>query len=399
LQKPSSLGGGFLLCGTFLWNMIQSKLPRVGTTIFTVMSGLATETGAINLSQGFPDFPVERDLISLVNQNMEHNYNQYAPMSGTPELRSALAAKYKLLYGRNYDPQTEITITAGGTQAIYTAITALVQPENEVILFAPAYDCYAPAVELSGGRPVYYEMHAPDYAVDWNKVKSLVNRKTRLIIINTPHNPSGTAWTEKDLLALQDITKGSDIIVLSDEVYEHIIFDGMKHQTVALYDDLSSRSIVVGSFGKTFHATGWKVGYAAAPAPIMKEFRKIHQFVTFAVNHPVQRALAEYIQNPDHYNGVAKMYEEKRDRFASAIAGSRFGIRPSNGTYFQLLDYSEITNEKDTDYAVRLTREMGVASIPVSVFYPNGSGDKVLRFCFAKENETLDRAAEILRSI
>ncbi len=378
---------------------ISSKLPNVGTTIFTVMSQLAAEHDAINLSQGFPDFPVSKELISLIHQNMKSGYNQYAPMQGYLGLREQLVNKAYELYGRVYDAETEVTITAGGTQAIYTAITALVKDGDEVIVFSPAYDCYVPAIELSGASPVFFELHAPDFKLDWNEVKKLINHRTKMIIINSPQNPSGTVWSEEDLKMLDNITHDTDILILSDEVYQHIIFDDQKHQSIARFPNLADRSFLVGSFGKTFHATGWKVGYAMGPSRMMKEFNKVHQFVTFAVNHPIQRALATFLENPDNYMHISEMYQKKRDLFVEALQGSRFKIKPAAGTYFQLLDYTNITEEKDTEFAKRLTIDYKIASIPVSVFYKNESPDKVLRFCFAKKDETLLKAAEILHKI
>ena len=286
---------------------ISSKLPNVGTTIFTVMSQLANDHSAINLSQGFPDFPVSEELISLVNQYMKGGFNQYAPMQGDLELREQIVQKTYDLYGRAYDEQTEVTITAGGTQAIFTAITALLREDDEVIVFSPAYDCYVPAIELTGASPVFCELHYPEYKVDWQEVKKLINHHTRMIIINSPHNPSGSVWTTEDMEMLDRITRDTDIIVLSDEVYQHIIFDGLTHQSVARFPNLADRSFLVGSFGKTFHVTGWKVGYALGPERLMKEFNKVHQFVTFAVNHPVQKALAEYLKTPANYLEIFEM--------------------------------------------------------------------------------------------
>lgn len=378
---------------------ISSKLPLVGTTIFTVMSQLAAKENAINLSQGFPDFPVAPELISLINENMKSGHNQYAPMQGYIGLREELANKAYNLYGQVYDPETEITVTAGGTQAIYTAITAFLREGDEVVVFTPAYDCYIPAIELTGANPVFVELHAPNFKVDWTEVKKLVNHHTKMIIINSPHNPSGTIWSDEDMLQLEKLTHDTDIIVLSDEVYQHIIFDGAQHQSVARYPNLAERSFLVGSFGKTFHATGWKIGYAMAPVELMKEFNKVHQFVTFAVNHPVQRAIATYLKDENNYIHIGEMYQAKRDLFVDALSSSRFKIKPAQGTYFQLLDYSDITNEVDTEFARKMTVVNKVASIPVSVFYRNESPDKVLRFCFAKQDETLLRAAEILCEI
>jgi len=375
---------------------ISSKLPNVGTTIFTVMSQLAAEHNAINLSQGFPDFPVAPELISLINKNMELGFNQYAPMQGDFGLREQLANKAYNLYGQVYDPEKEVTVTAGGTQAIFTAITAFLREGDEAIVFTPAYDCYIPAIELTGANAVFMELHAPDYKVNWNEVKKSINHRTKMIIINSPHNPSGTVWSDKDMKELEKLTNGSDIIIISDEVYQHIIFDGVKHQSIARYRNLADRSFLIGSFGKTFHATGWKIGYAMGPAQLMKEFNKVHQFVTFAVNHPVQKAIATFLEDEENYMHIGEMYQAKRDLFVNALSGSRFKIKPAQGTYFQSLDYSNITNQKDTEFAKKLTIENKIASIPVSVFYRNPSPDKVLRFCFAKQDETLLKAAEIL---
>lgn len=375
---------------------VSSKLPKVGTTIFTVMSALAKEHNAYNLSQGFPDFEVAPKLIELVHEKMKSGWNQYAPMAGAMPLREAVAEKTERLYSAQYNPEKEITITAGGTQALYTAITALVKEEDEVIIFTPAYDCYAPAIELSGGKPIYVPLSAPTYNIDWNEVKKLINRRTRMIILNTPHNPTGTVLSAQDMMHLEAITRDNDIIILSDEVYEHIVLDGYEHQSIARYPKLAERSFIVGSFGKTFHVTGWKTGFCLAPANLMREFRKVHQYVVFAVNTPIQMALAEYLKEADNYAHITEMYQSKRDFFINALKGSRFKINPSQGTYFQLLDYSSISEDKDTDFAKQLTIEHKVASIPVSVFYHNPVHDQVLRFCFAKQEETLEKAAEIL---
>ena len=380
-------------------NIIESKLPNVGTTIFTIMSGLATETGAINLSQGFPSFEVSRELIDLYNQAMVNNHNQYAPMPGLLSLREELSKKTKKLYGAYYNPDSEITITAGGTQALYTAITALVHKGDEVIIFEPAYDSYKPAIELAGGTVKPYSLTPPNYRINWEEVKNMITDKTRLIMINTPHNPSGTILSKQDLELLAEITKGTNIIVLSDEVYEHIIFDGEEHQSVCRFEDLRNRSLIVYSFGKTFHATGWKTGYCLGPEYLMKEFRKVHQFLVFSVNTPLQVALANYLKNEEHYLSLPTFYQDKRDYFTSLIEGSKFKFSPCKGSYFQLLDYSDFSDEKDTDLAIRLTKEFGIASIPVSVFYSSDVDTKMLRFCFAKDNETLERAAEKIHAI
>lgn len=376
--------------------VVRSKLPHVGTTIFTVMSGLAREHGAVNLSQGFPDFPIPDRLAELVNQAMRNGHNQYTPMMGLPKLREAIAQKVLELYSATYDPDNEVTVTAGATQAIFTTIMALVQEGDEVMVLEPAYDCYVPAIELAGGKAVYVQMDPTGELVDWEKAKRLVNQRTRMIIVNTPNNPTGRILTAQDMAKLQKLTERTDIIILSDEVYEHIIFDGYEHQSVARYPKLAERSVIVSSFGKTYHCTGWKVGHVLAPKELMREFRKTHQFNVFSVNTPVQHALADFLEEKDHYLGLSSFYQQKRDRFNELLKGSRFRVRPSEGTYFQLLDYSAITDEKDTDYAIRLTKEAGVASIPLSVFYHKSTPVTQLRFCFAKEDGTLEKAAEIL---
>ena len=380
-------------------NTLKSKLPKVGTTIFSVMSKLAKDNGAINLSQGFPDFKISSELSELVFENMKQGRNQYAPMPGIPELREELSKKIEKLYSIKYNSDTEITITAGATQAIFSAITAVIEEEDEVIIFTPAYDCYAPAIELNGGKPVFIQLTAPNFIIDWDHVQKMITRKTRMIIINTPHNPSGTILTTQDMLSLEKIVKASNIIVLSDEVYEHIIYDGKEHQSVARYPTLAEHSFAVYSFGKTFHNTGWKMGYCIAPENLMIEFRKVHQFNVFSVNTPMQYALSEYLKNENNYLSLPKFYQEKRDVFCNLLKESRFKIIPAGGTYFQLLDYSEITDMKDTEFAVQLTEHNKIASIPVSVFYNSAPDSKVLRFCFAKDNETLEKAAEILCKI
>ncbi len=378
---------------------IRSKLPKAGTTIFSIMSGLANEVGAINLSQGFPGFPVSEKLISLYHDALKAGHNQYAPMPGIFPLRECIAEKMEDLYSCVYDPETEITITAGGTQALYTAISALIHEGDEVIVLEPSYDSYVPAILLAGGIPVHIPLQPPNYFIPWEEIKKLITQKTRMIIINTPQNPTGTILTTKDMLQLEKITDGTDIIILSDEVYEHIIFDGYEHQSVARYPKLASRSMIVFSFGKTFHATGWKVGYCIGPAHLMKEFRKVHQFTVFSVNTALQHALTAYMLNKENYMGLSEFYQEKRDYFQKLMKGSKFKILPCLGSYFQLLDYSSISKEKDTEYAIRLTKEIGVASIPVSVFYSVPHDYYLLRFCFAKENEQLEKAAERLMSI
>ncbi len=378
---------------------IHSKLPNVQTSIFTVMSGLAAREKALNLSQGFPNFKTSETLISLVSKAMKEGLNQYAPMPGIFSLREAIAEKIYNLYQVNYNPETEITVTAGATQAIFTIIAAFIHKDDEVIIFTPAYDCYEPSVVLFGGKVNSVALKAPDYKTDWQQVKNLVNSKTKMIIINTPHNPTGSILKAKDLLALQNIVNGTDIIILSDEVYEHIIFDGETHQSVVLYPNLVQRSFIVKSFGKTFHHTGWKTGYVAAPNYLMTEFRKAHQFNVFCVNHPIQVGLAKFLKTPDNYLGLPDFYQQKRDYFLDLIKDSRFEFSSAKGTYFQLLSYKNINDEYDFDFAVRLTKEYKIASIPISVFYKDKYDAKMLRFCFAKTNETLEKAAEILNKI
>lgn len=380
-------------------NSIQSRLPKLGTTIFTVMSKLAQENQAINLSQGFPDFETDPKLIDSFYKAMKSGNNQYAPMQGLISLRETIAAKTKKAYNIEYNPETEINITSGGTEAIYSAIAAFVREGDEVLIFTPAYDCYDPAVILSGGKSIFVELQYPDFSINWKEVKKLVNRRTRMIIINTPHNPSGSVLKKSDLKELEKITKNTEIIVLSDEVYEHIIFDKENHQSVCLFPGLAERSILVYSFGKMFHITGWKMGYVLAPANLMVEFRKAHQFIVFSSNTPAQVAFHEYMKDESHYLELGNFYQEKRDYFIKGLKGSRFSFTPAAGTYFQLLNYSKISKEKDTDFAIRLTKENKIASIPVSVFYNREVDNKVLRFCFAKKKETLDKALEILQKV
>jgi methionine aminotransferase len=378
---------------------ISTKLPRVGTTIFTVMSKLATEHKAINLSQGFPDFDCPSELVTAVNKAMKAGNNQYAPMPGVMKLREMIAEKTEDLYGIKYNPETEITITSGATQAIYTAISATIREGDEVIIFEPAYDCYEPAIELNGGKTIYLHLKAPHYNIDWNEVKKVVNHRTRMIIINSPHNPTGAVLKPDDMKQLEKLTKNTDIIILADEVYEHIIFDGHVHESMAKYPDLANRSFIISSFGKTFHTTGWKVGYCVAPKELTTEFRKVHQFLVFATNTPMQFGIAEFLKNKSHYNELGSFYQAKRDLFNKMLKGSRFSLTPSPGTYFQLLSYDKITTEKDSDYAIRLIKENGVAAIPISVFYHKPVYDNMLRFCFAKKDETIEKAAEILGKI
>ena len=380
-------------------SQFASKLPEVGTTIFTVMSKLALDVGAINLSQGFPDFDCDPALVEAVARHMREGRNQYAPMQGIPPLRHAIAAKFQELYGAKYDPETEVTVTSGGTEAIFNAVAMVIHPGDEAIVFEPCYDSYVPAVEVNGGRAVVIALRYPDYAIPWDEVRAAINSRTRLIMFNSPHNPTATVLSAPDMAELSRVVAGTGIIIVSDEVYEHIIFDNVRHESMARYDALRARSVIVGSFGKTYHVTGWKVGYAVAPAELTTEFRKVHQFVTFATNTPTQHALAEFLAARKGYPELPAFYQRKRDLFLRLIEGSRFKPLPSRGTYFQLLDYSAITDEEDMAFALRLTKEHGVASIPTSAFLYKQTAPKVLRFCFAKKDETLERAAERLRNL
>lgn len=376
-----------------------SKFPSIGTTIFTVMSKLAADCGAINLSQGFPDFQAEAELFEATARAMREGHNQYPPMAGVVELRRAIAAKVMALYGQPYDLDHEITVTAGATQAIFTAIAALVRHGDEVIVFEPVYDSYVPAIEAVGGKAVYARLVFPDYRPDWRAVRSLLGPRTRMIIINSPHNPSGALLTADDLATLAELIRGTDVVVLSDEVYEHIVFDGAAHQSVASHPELAARSLVVSSFGKTYHITGWKVGYVLAAADLMAEFRKVHQFNVFTVNTPCQLGLAAYMRDAGRYLGLARFYEDKRAFFAEQLRGSRFELLPCRGTYFQLARYDAIADLPDKEFACWLTREAGVAAIPVSAFYADSHDDRVIRFCFAKREATLAAAGERLRAL
>jgi len=381
-------------------NDIQSKLPKVGTTIFTVMSKMASDFDAINLSQGFPDFPVSEKLIDLVYQNMQIGHNQYAPMPGLPKLREAIAKKVSNTGGVDLNIETEITVTAGATEAIFSSILATVHSGDEVIVLEPAYDCYIPAIELAGGKPIPVSLNPENFTPDWEKVKNSITDKTRMLIINFPHNPSGAILRDDDIATLKEILEGNPkLIVLSDEVYEHIIFDKETHLSVLKDEFLASRSIAVSSFGKTFHATGWKIGYMVAPEAIMKEIRKVHQYNCFSVHTPSQYAMAEYLQDEKNYLEVSGMYEKKRNFFQQAIKDSKFKVIPSYGTYFQLLDFSEVTDMPDMEFAQYLIKEKGLASIPVSAFYSENQDHHLLRFCFAKGEETLQKAADILCKI
>lgn len=378
---------------------ITSKLPKVGTTIFTVMSRLANEAKAINLSQGFPNFDCSIKLQNAAEKYLKSGYNQYAPMAGVPKLRENIAKKIDIMYGTSVNPETEITVTAGATQAIYTVISAFIHPGDEVILIEPAYDSYRPSVEVNGGIAVAYNLTAPDYKIDWSEMQNLVTDKTKMIIINTPHNPTGTTLDVADMQALDKLTKGTDILILSDEVYEHLVYDGAEHPSVLRYPNLFKRSLATYSFGKTLHATGWKLGYVIAPENLMVEFRKVHQFNVFSVNTPMQNAIADFLEDPEEYLSLSNFYQQKRDFFASEMKGSSLRPIPCTGTYFQMFDYSAISQEKDTNFAKRMTTEFGVAAIPVSVFYANGHDDKVIRLCFAKTEETLAAAGKLLRGI
>ncbi|MCW3076927.1 MAG: aminotransferase class I/II-fold pyridoxal phosphate-dependent enzyme [Bacteroidetes bacterium] len=378
---------------------IKSKLPNIGTTIFSVMSSLAREHNAINLSQGFPDFSCSLQLLELAQKEMSAGFNQYAPMQGVIQLRERIAEIIQTCYNRVYSPDTEITITAGATQGIYTSIAAFIQKGDEVIIFEPAYDCYIPSIEVHGGVAVPVQLTYPNFHIDWQLVKQKINKNTRMIIINSPHNPSGTVLSSNDLVELEKIVANKNIIVVSDEVYEHMNFMEEPHQSVARFKSLSNQSIIVSSFGKTVHTTGWKIGYVAGPEYLMTEFRKIHQFLVFAVNHPFQLALAEYLADKKTYLEVKNFYSQKRDFFKGLISSSRFTIEPCSGTYFQLLNYKKISDEKDTEFAIRMTKENKLAAVPLSVFYTNKTDNKLLRFCFAKKEETLKRAAEIINRL
>ncbi|MCK5846859.1 MAG: methionine aminotransferase [Bacteroidales bacterium] len=377
---------------------MKSKLPGVKTTIFTQIGQMANELGAVNLSQGFPNFEVSPELINLVTKAMKEGHNQYAPMQGLLELRQQLSDSFYRDYGLRYDAEDEITITAGGTQAIYTAISTVIHEGDEAIIIEPAFDIYSPGIVINGGIVRPYRLTGDDYKINWSEFKLLITRNTKLIIINTPHNPTSTILSKEDMLKLQDITNNTDIMVLSDEVYEHIVFGGEKHQSVALFPNLAERSFIVGSFSKTFHVTGWKTGFCMAPKALTKEYRKIHQNVVFAGNRPMQTAIAEYMSSPQNME-ISPLYEKKRDYFMELMKDSRFRALPSHGSYFQLYKYDEISDEKEMDFVITLLKEHGVAGIPVSYFYSNGYDNKVLRFCFAKTDETLEKAAEILRKV
>ena len=383
------------------FSRLTSRLPEVGTTIFTVMSALATEKGAVNLGQGFPDFHCDPALVDAVTDAMRSGLNQYPPMTGIPALREVIADKVEAIYGHRYNPASEITVTAGATQGILTAVLCCVHPGDEVIVIEPAYDSYVPAIQLAGGVPVFVQMEVSGagYAVPWHKVAAAVSLRTRLIMINSPHNPTGSVLRGADIAALADIVRGTDILVLSDEVYEHMVYDGAHHESVCRHPELAGRSFVVSSFGKTYHVTGWKIGYVAAPAALMNEFRKVHQFNVFTVNTPVQYGLAAFMKNPAPYIELPAFYQRKRDLFREGLAATRFKLLPSDGTYFQCVEYSDVSGLAEADFAKWLTTEIGVAAIPVSAFYHEPKESGIVRFCFAKQDETLKLALERLAKL
>lgn len=376
---------------------ISSKLPGVGTTIFTVMSKLAEDEGAINLSQGYPDFDAPRALLERVTYYLKAGYNQYGPMAGVPELREVVSHKVKACYGCVADPESQITITPGATEALFVAVSALVHPGDEVIILDPAYDTYDPAVRLNGGVPVHVPLRSDDFSVDWQAVEDCISPRTRLLMTNTPHNPTGAVWDASDIASLREIQARHRLFVIADEVYEHIIYDGRAHESLLRYPDILARSLVISSFGKTLHTTGWRIGVCVAPAPLTLEFRKIHQFVNFSTNAPLQYGIADFLKDhPQHYQDLPDFYQQKRDLFVDLLSSSRFKLYRSKGTYFQLADYSEISDEKDVDLAKRLTSEIKVASVPISVFCKEPLESRVLRLCFAKHEDTLREAAERL---
>ena len=378
---------------------VPTKLPQVGTTIFSVMSALALEHGAVNLGQGFPDFACDPALVDAVTQAMQAGHNQYPPMPGVPALRQAVARKIDALHGRAYGPDTEITVTAGATQAILTAILATVRPGDEVIVLEPCYDSYVPNIELAGGTVVRVPLTPGTFRPDFGAIGAALSPRTRAIIVNSPHNPSATIWSDQDMLALQELLAPTDVLLISDEVYEHMVFDGMEHQSAARFPGLAARAFIVSSFGKTFHVTGWKVGTVAAPAPLMAEFRKVHQFNVFTVNTPMQHGLAAYLQDPAPYLQLPAFYQAKRDLFRQGLAGSRLKLLPSTGSYFQCVDISAVSDLSEADFCLWLTREIGVAAIPLSAFYGNGFDQRVVRFCFAKQDATLREALTRLKKL
>lgn len=380
-------------------HLLQSKLPRVGTTIFTTMSGLATEYRAVNLGQGFPDFPMNRKLIDAVTKAMQQDFNQYAPMPGWLPLREALAEKAATLYGASLHPDTEITITPGGTYAIYTALTTILSPGDEVIVLEPAYDSYVPNIEVNGAIPVLVPLNGHDFSVNWPAVNAAVSPRTKAIILNSPHNPTGAILGENDVTELRKLITRNDMFIISDEVYEHLIFDNKVHHSMLRYPDLLERSFVCFSFGKVYHCTGWKLGYCIAPAALTREFRKVHQFNCFSCHTPSQVAITEFLKDREEYLQLGVFLQEKRDRFIELMRQTGFSLRPSSGSYFICAGYEKISDERDSDFAIRLTKEAGVATIPVSAFYQEGKDQKLLRFCFAKKNETLEQAVGRLATL
>ncbi len=380
---------------------LVSKLPNVGTTIFTVMSALATEKGAVNLGQGFPDFNCDPELINGVTDAMKAGFNQYPPMQGIMPLREAVAKKINTLYRYSYDPVSEITITSGATQGILTTILCCVHPGDEVIVIEPSYDCYVPAIELAGGIPVFVQMtvSTDGYSVPWYKVAAAITNKTRLIMVNTPHNPTGSILRERDAHALIDIVAGTDILILSDEVYEHMVYDNQPHESLSRHPELAKRTFINSSFGKTYHVTGWKMGYVAAPAALTTEFRKVHQYNVFTSNTPMQYGLATYMKNPMPYLALPAFYQRKRDLFRAGLAKTKFRLLPSDGTFFQCVEYGDISDLSEADFSKWLTTEMGVAAIPISAFYNQAKESGIVRFCFAKKDETLRQAIERLATL
>ncbi len=377
---------------------IPEKLPDWGTSIFAIMSKMAVEHNALNLSQGFPDFNCSDELLSLLHYFQHKGFNQYAPMPGVPVLRNVISNTIKKVYERNYNPENEITITSGATQAIYTAVSCVLKKEDEAIVFEPAYDCYAPDIEANGGIPVRIPLRK-DFTYDWDEIRKKVNDKTKLMIFNSPHNPSGSLIQKEDIDQLIELVQGTDILLISDEVYEFIVFDNEKHHSFTLYDELYKRTFVISSFGKTFHTTGWKIGYCVAPEYLMKEFRKLHQFVVFSSNTPIQHAYAEYLKDENNYLNLSTFYQKKKDLFANAMTKSKFKVLPCKGTYFQLLDYSHISDKNDMEFTEYLTKEVGIATIPLSPFYKNGSNERVIRVCFAKKDEVMLEAAKFLSGL
>jgi methionine aminotransferase len=377
----------------------NSKLPTIGTSIFAVMSKMANDYNAINLSQGFPDFNCSNNLIELVNNYMMKGFNQYAPMAGIPELRKEISLKIKRDYGYVYDSEKEITITAGATQGLYTAFSTIIEQGDEVIIFEPAYDSYIPAILINGGKPISIKLNSSDFSIPWDKVENAINDNTKCIVINSPHNPTGSILSKEDIFQLEKIVKNKNIFLISDEVYEHIIFDKNKHYSFTISEILAKRSFIISSFGKTFHTTGWKIGYCCAPEFLTQEFRKLHQFIVFAVNTPIQLAIAEFLKDEKNIYSLPIFYQKKRDLFASLLNNSRFSLKKCDGTYFQLLDYSQISDQNDIDFSEYLTKEIGVAVIPLSPFYKNGSSDKLIRVCFAKSDDVLKKASEKLNEI